>query len=71
MENNVILLPASLLMFTAFQNQQKQEKPRNPNIVIIYTDDQGSCDAGAYGTTELKSPNIDKLTISGVQKACN
>ena len=67
MNKSTIIVPASLLLFTACQNQQKQEKPPNPNIVIIYTDDQGYGDAGAYGATELKTPNIDKLAKDGVR----
>ncbi len=63
----MILLPASLLIFSAFLNQQKQENPQKPNIIIIYTDDQGYGDAGAYGATELKTPNIDKLAEGGVR----
>jgi arylsulfatase A-like enzyme len=54
-------------MFSAFPNQQKQENPPKPNIVIIYTDDLGYGDAGAYGATELKTPNIDKLADGGVR----
>ena len=38
-----------------------------PNIVIIYMDDLGYGDVGAYGATELKTPNIDKLAEAGVQ----
>jgi arylsulfatase A-like enzyme len=67
MKKNMILLPASLLMFSAFPNQQKQENQPKPNIIIIYTDDLGYGDAGAYGATELKTPNIDKLAEGGVR----
>ena len=38
-----------------------------PNIVIIYMDDLGYGDVGAYGATELKTPNFDHLAESGVQ----
>ena len=43
------------------QNQTK------PNIVVIYLDDLGYGDLGAYGATELKTPNIDKLAKEGVK----
>ena len=32
-----------------------------PNIVLIFTDDQGYGDVGCYGATSFKTPNIDKL----------
>ena len=38
-----------------------------PNILIIYADDLGYGDVGAYGATELKTPNIDRLAKNGVR----
>ncbi len=38
-----------------------------PNIVIIYADDLGYGELGAYGATELKTPNLDKLANSGIR----
>ena len=44
--------------------QQEKEKP---NIIIIYTDDQGTLDARSYGATDLLTPNIDKLSRTGIR----
>ena len=38
-----------------------------PNIVIIYTDDQGTLDAGCYGSNDIHTPNIDALARRGVR----
>ncbi len=38
-----------------------------PNVIIIYTDDQGTLDAGCYGATDLYTPNIDKLSKTGIR----
>jgi arylsulfatase A-like enzyme len=38
-----------------------------PNIIIVYTDDQGSVDANCYGATDLATPNIDRLAALGVR----
>ena len=38
-----------------------------PNIVIFFTDDQGTLDAGCYGSDYLRTPNIDKLAETGVR----
>ncbi len=38
-----------------------------PNVVIIYADDLGYGDTGAYGSTEIQTPNIDKLARGGVR----
>jgi arylsulfatase A-like enzyme len=40
---------------------------RQPNVIIFYTDDQGSIDANCYGSTDLITPTIDKLSASGVR----
>jgi len=38
-----------------------------PNVVILFTDDQGTLDANCYGSTDLHTPNIDKLAATGVR----
>lgn len=59
-----------LVLLTAFiaacGNQNTTEKESLPNIVIIYMDDLGYGDAGAYGASELKTPAIDALAEEGV-----
>ncbi len=39
----------------------------HPNIVIIYGDDVGYGDVGAYGSTLIPTPNIDRLASEGLQ----
>jgi len=36
-----------------------------PNIVIIYTDDQGYGDVGVYGAEGFETPNIDRMASQG------
>ncbi|MEM1295856.1 MAG: sulfatase-like hydrolase/transferase [Verrucomicrobiota bacterium] len=38
-----------------------------PNVLLIYTDDQGAIDAGCYGSPDLETPAIDKLAAEGVR----
>ena len=37
-----------------------------PNIILIFTDDQGVNDVGCYGS-EIPTPNIDSLARDGLQ----
>ena len=32
-----------------------------PNVLILFTDDQGTLDAGCYGSDDLFTPTIDAL----------
>ena len=36
-----------------------------PNIIVILTDDQGLADYSAYGTPDIKTPNIDRIFRGG------
>ncbi len=38
-----------------------------PNVVLIYIDDLGYGDLGAYGCTDIPTPNIDRLAAEGVR----
>ncbi len=38
-----------------------------PNVLLIYTDDQGSLDANCYGSKDLTTPNQDKLAETGIR----
>lgn len=38
-----------------------------PNVVILFTDDQGTHDAGCYGSDHLITPNIDRLAAEGTR----
>ena len=38
-----------------------------PNVIIIFTDDQGYADLGSYGSDSIKTPNLDALAHSGIR----
>ncbi len=68
MRNTIIQIVAFQFILMSCSSLQKSKKEaQQPNIVIIYADDLGYGDVGAYGATEMKTPNIDKLANGGVQ----
>lgn len=59
-------------LFVACRGGEQQpagatQNDRLPNIVIIYADDLGYGDAGAYGATALPTPHIDELAAGGLR----
>jgi arylsulfatase A len=41
------------------------ERSALPNIVIIFTDDQGYADVGVFGAQGFRTPNLDRLAAEG------
>ena len=42
-------------------------KPDLPNIIIIFTDDQGYGDVGCYGAVGFEIPNLDAMAEDGIR----
>jgi len=40
---------------------------KRPNVIVIYTDDQGSVDLNSFGAKDLVTPNMDNIVMSGVR----
>ncbi len=40
---------------------------RNPNIVIIFTDDQGYQDVGVFGAPDIETPYLDQMAKEGIR----
>ena len=53
------IAPASLVAATAAPTTR-------PNILIILTDDQGRGDYSAFGTADIRTPNIDRIFREGM-----
>lgn len=40
---------------------------RRPNVILIFSDDQGSLDLNCYGSADLYTPHLDALAASGTR----
>ena len=58
------LIPVALVMATAVASGSAQTKP---NVILIMTDDMGYADIGSYGSSDIRTPNIDTLARDGVR----
>lgn len=45
----------------------KDPPKRSPNVVLIFTDDQGYGDIGCFGATGFETPNLDRLASQGMR----
>ncbi len=59
-----------LLLFfcTACKKDPKYPLPKTPpNVILIFTDDQGYQDVGVFGADDIPTPNLDKLALDGIK----
>ncbi len=56
----------TLLSGSVLNNCSKEVK-KKPNIVIIYTDDQGYADVGCFGAKGYTTPNLDQMAKDGMK----
>ena len=69
--NSVFMMLIICLFFSICScrqwSQENSIEIKNPNIIVVFTDDQGYADVGAYDIVgDIKTPHIDKLASDGV-----
>ncbi|NQT15784.1 MAG: sulfatase [Planctomycetes bacterium] len=55
------------LLATAAACAAPREATDRPNFIVVFTDDQGYGDLGCYGSSVVKTPNIDRLAREGAR----
>ncbi len=56
-------LAFSVLLVCGASTLHAMDRP--PNIVLLFTDDQGYADLGCFGATRFNTPNLDRLAREG------
>ena len=56
-------------VITLFGILSLQAEDKRPNIIFMLADDLGWTDFGYYGSDDYETPNIDKLSASGMKFA--
>lgn len=64
---NKLLIFGFFLLNIAATAQQKMRGSQQPNVVLIYADDIGYGDLSCYGSSQVKTPNADRLASQGLR----
>ncbi len=62
-----ITVTLALTCFGFFHCEETEPYTSLPNIIIIFTDDQGYGDLGSFGATEFLTPNLDQMAANGTR----
>ncbi len=61
------MVPNTGLANTSDRNRFSDDEKKQPNIIIIYSDDQSVGDLGIYGAKDIYTPHTDALAEQGVR----
>jgi arylsulfatase A len=61
----IALLPAALLLAMTASGVSQGQTARRPNIIVIFADDLGYGDLGAFGAPNLRTPRLDDMAATG------
>ena len=67
MSKYLILLLVCAIYACAPKEKKQQVPTQPPNVVLIFTDDQGYQDVGVFGSPDIETPNLDQMAKEGVQ----
>ena len=56
-----------LVLFFWSCSDHNSTADRSPNIIIIFTDDQGYQDVGCFGSPDIKTPHLDQMAKEGIK----
>ena len=65
MKKSIFLIILTVLVFSISQAQNNNKS--QPNVVLIFIDDEGYGDVGVYGATGFETPNLDYMASEGMR----
>lgn len=70
MSKNLFLPGLTIILITAINSCSNNANPEittQPNVVLIYIDDEGYGDVGCYGATGFETPHLDQMASNGMK----
>ncbi len=61
------VLSTALAAACAAPSDRRDDVPRPPNVVVLFTDDQGYGDLSCYGHPTIRTPHVDRLAANGAK----
>ncbi len=65
--HNILAFILTTILIDALHLKVHAQGNQPPNIVIIFTDDQGYQDLACYGSPDIKTPHIDQMADEGAR----
>lgn len=66
MTKNIFIYLGILLVFSCGEKAAPEIK-RAPNVVLIFTDDQGYQDVGVFGSPDIETPHLNQMAQEGLK----
>jgi len=67
MKKFIFLILLTTVIFNSYSQNKQKQNSKTPNVVVIFIDDEGYGDVGAYGATGFKTPHIDQMASQGMR----
>ena len=62
-----ILILLIICFLISCKKEDKIVQNKKPNVIIIFTDDQGYNDVGCFGSLDIETPHLDQMAREGLK----